>query len=351
MATDELKELLNNFLNKWNIDKVIEMKLEDYVSIGNKDTFCQWVETKTRILGSIKGLTSIKFGIYERKIQEKRPKNYKSDTKYSWLQKYGDTKEEVFKNIKEEIINIIYFSEKGQFEKIDSIKLPDLFKWKIAFLYSNERLIPIYKKDLLLKIAEYYKLEKEFQTKISKIQEKMISNKPSNKNVYEYMQELCIKFNNNKKELTITNQSKKEKRTKRVASDKKNLEPQIKTTNYSSYFVKRKHNKIQEILKKQLIDKYGKENVKLEENYVDIKLIQPNYLEFYEIKSSSYASDCVREALGQLLFYVCHDTDIREKRIYVVGQYPPNEQEQKYIDYIKNKIKLNFEYLYIEFIE
>jgi len=72
MATDELKELLNNFLNKLNIDKVIEMKLEDYVSIGNKDTFCQWVETKTRILGSIKGLTSIKFGIYERKIQEKR---------------------------------------------------------------------------------------------------------------------------------------------------------------------------------------------------------------------------------------------------------------------------------------
>jgi hypothetical protein len=336
MAIDELKELLNSFLNKWNIDKIKEMKLEDYVGIGNKDTFCQWVETKTRILGSIKGLTSIKFGIYERKIQEKRPKNYKSDDKYSWLQKYGDTKEEVFRNIKEEIINIIYFSEKGQFEKIDSIKLPDLFKWKIAFLYSNERLIPIYKKDLLFKIAENYKLEKEFQTKISKIQEIMISNKPSNKNVYEYMQELCIKFNNNKEKLTIKNPSKKEKRTKRVASGKKNLEPQTKTTNYSSYLVEQKHNKIQEILKNQLIDKYGKENVKLEENYVDIKLIQPDYLEFYEIKSSLDASDCIREALGQLLFYVCHDTEIREKKIYVVGQYPPNKQDEKYIDYIKN---------------
>ncbi|MBK8396303.1 MAG: hypothetical protein IPL26_13850 [Leptospiraceae bacterium] len=46
------------------------MQLQDYVGLKNKDAFCQWVETKTRLLGSIKGLTSIKFGIYERDSKE-----------------------------------------------------------------------------------------------------------------------------------------------------------------------------------------------------------------------------------------------------------------------------------------
>ena len=74
MTTNELKEILDSFLNRWDIESVKEMSLEEYVSVGNKDTFCQWVETKTRILGSIKGMTSIKFGIYERKDPTKRPK-------------------------------------------------------------------------------------------------------------------------------------------------------------------------------------------------------------------------------------------------------------------------------------
>ena len=100
MTTDELKELLDEFLNRWQIDDIENMTLQEYVSVGNKDTFCQWVETKTRMLGSIKGMTSIKFGIYERKNPNKKPKNYKNDNKYSWLKAYGNNKNEAFKNVK-----------------------------------------------------------------------------------------------------------------------------------------------------------------------------------------------------------------------------------------------------------
>ena len=349
MMIDESKELLDEFLNRWCTDNIKDMTLEEYVSIGNKDTFCQWVETKTRILGSIKGLTSIKFGIYERKEPNKKPKNYKNDNKYSWLSKYGNTKEEAFQNVKNNIIEIINLSEKGQFEKIDDIELPDLFKWKIAFLYSNERLIPIYKKEILFKIAESYGLKKDFQKKISKIQESMILNKPCNKDIYVYMQELYNKFSNDKEKVTMKSQLEKEKRTKRNGSIGKNLKEYTRTIN-RSYRVEQKHNKIQEILRKQLANKYGEENVKLEENYVDVKLIQPEYLGFYEVKSSSYASECVREALGQLLFYVYHDEDKRKKKIFVVGQYPASKQDDGYINYIKEKLNLNFEYLSVELI-
>ena len=62
--TEDLEALLDEFLKRWDYDTVKKLTLADYVGLGNKDTFCQWVETKTKILGSIKGSPSIKFGIY-----------------------------------------------------------------------------------------------------------------------------------------------------------------------------------------------------------------------------------------------------------------------------------------------
>lgn len=347
--TEELEELLDEFLNRWQIEVVENMTLQEYVGVENKDTFCQWVETKTRILGSIKGMTSIKFGIYERKDPSWKPKNYANDNKYSWLRAYGDNRNEVFEKVKKDVVEVIRFSENGQFDKIDDIILPDLFKWKVAFLYSNERLVPIYKRDALFAIAKNYGLKTNSRTKISEIQEIMIANKPSDKNVYAYMIELSNRFIKGNKEDFFAQKSGNEKRNTKVTRQaaKKNTQAHRRTIN-RSYIVEQKHNKIQEALKTKLVEEYGKENVLLEENYVDVKLTQPNYIGLYEVKSSSYASDCVREALGQILFYSYHDQDKRTKKIYVVGQYPANEQDHGYTKYVKDKLKIDFEYLSIE---
>jgi hypothetical protein len=326
------------------------MTLQEYVSVKNKDTFCQWIETKTRVLGSIKGMTSIKFGIYERKDPNEKPKNYVNDSKYSWLRAYGNNRNEVFEKVKKDVLEVIRLSVNGQFDKIDEIILPDLFKWKIAFLYSNERLIPIYKRDALFAIARHYGLSTNGKTKISEIQEVMIANKPSDKNIYAYMIELSdrfIKGKNNDFEAKKLELEERNIKVIRKASTKRNTQPHSRTIN-RSYVVEQKHNKIQKALEKKLIEEYGEENVKLEENYVDVKLTQPDYIALYEVKSSSYASECVREALGQILFYSYHDQDKRPKKIYVVGQYPANEQDCGYIEYVKDKLNLDFEYLNIE---
>ncbi len=346
MIADELKgRLLDEFLNQWHIDDVKEMKLQKYVSVGDKDTFCQWVETKTRELGSINGMPSIKFGIYERKDPEKKPKKYKNDNKYSWLQGYGSDKNEAFDNIKKDIIKIIEFSEKGKFEEIDEFILPNIFKWKVAYLYSNDRLIPIFKKEILLKIAKHFDLKNNQKAKVSEIQKLMISNKPANQDIHNYTHNLYDKFGGNTK-----NENSKEvvKGQKRQGVKTRNIKTQVRTISSSSYIAEQKHNKIQETLRKQLINKYGEENVIFEENFVDVKLIQPNYLGFYEVKSSSYASQCIKEALGQILLYSYNDQDIRDKKIYVVGQYPATEQECGYINFIKEKLKLDFEYLNVD---
>ena len=343
---DELKALLDEFLNRWTIDNVIQMTLQEYVGLGNKNTFCQWVETKTRRLGSIKGLTSIKFGIYERKDRLKKPKNYQNDVRYSWLRNYGDNRRDAFNNVKRDIIKIIHHAERGKFEQIDNIRLPDLFKWKVAFLYSNERLIPIYKHDVLIRIAEHFGMSTDRNTAISEIQSIMMINKPAHLNVYEFMLQLYNLFGETKEKKQILGKSGR-RSVKRKAATGRNTKTQVRTIT-RSYLAEQRHNKLQEALKKILIKKYGKNNVILEENFVDLKVIQPADIYFYEVKSSPYASACVKEALGQILLYSLNDTDRRPKTLVVVGQYPATANDNRYIDFLKDNLKMGFEYISVE---
>lgn len=179
MNFSELDEIRNEFLNRWPLVAIKKMTLPEYVGVRNKDTFCQWVETKTAAFGNIKGGTSIKFGIYERLDPNKKPKVYRNDDKYSWWPKYGNDRNTAFKKIKNAVIETIELSGKGEFHLIDDILLMDLFKWKIAFLYSNYGLIPIYKREWLFKIARHLGLRTTRNTKVSEIQSIMMSNMPA----------------------------------------------------------------------------------------------------------------------------------------------------------------------------
>ena len=79
----EFRVTLDELLHRWPLADIKEMMLQEYVGIGNPDTFCQWIETKTKWLGSIRGGSSVKFGIYERSDPKKKPKVYRNDDKYS----------------------------------------------------------------------------------------------------------------------------------------------------------------------------------------------------------------------------------------------------------------------------
>ncbi len=347
MAAQELTNLLESFLDRWTLEDVRKMSLQEYVGVNNHDTFCYWVETKTRMLGSIKGSNSFAFGIYERKQKNKLHKNFRDDEKYSWIKHYGDDRNEAFENVKKDVIETIEFAEKGLFSLIDKIQLPHLFKWKIAFLYSNERLIPIYKKDILNDIAQSFGLETTSKTTVSEIQERMIENKPVDSSVYEYMRDLWERFGQKgrNEELENPKSSKENKTRTRKASEIGISENQVRNVTSRSYYIQQKHKKLQLALKEKLIKNFGNNCVVLfEENNVDVKLFQPKQIVFYEVKSSSYATKCVREAIGQLLHYSFSDTDLREKKLVVVGQYPPTSEDLKFIKYVKSLMNINFEY-------
>jgi hypothetical protein len=343
MTINELKDLLNAFLERWTVDNVRHMTLQEYVGVGNRDTFCQWVETKTRMLGSIKGFSSIKFGIYERKNPSKKPKNYQNDDKYSWRKNYGANRKEAFENVKRDILRIIDLAERGKFKEIDSIPLHDFFKWKVAFLYSNERLIPIYKREVLNKIAKHFGLSVNNDTTVSEIQDVMVSNKPAHLNVYEFMRKLYSQFGDAKDKDEIVGRGRGEKRSTRKAATTRNTDTQSRKGG-RSYIADQKHNKIQLSLMKKLIGQYQKENVILEKNFVDVKVIQPDCIHLYEVKSHSYASDCMADALGQILWYAFNDSDTRPKKLFVVGQYEPTNNDKRYINFIKQNLKLDIDY-------
>jgi len=336
-STEASREILYNFLARWNIENLKSMTLNEYVSLGDKDTFCQWLETKTRSLGSIKGINSSKFGIYKRNKTRTPPKNLVSDSSHSWQKFYGKTKDEAFENIKNEILSIIEYSQKGRFEELDNLHLTQFVKWKIAYLFSNERLIPIFKNSVLHAIATSYGMTVSKKTKTSEIQNLIIKNKPAHLSIYEYAHMLYSKFGG-------TDKAKSPRKTKRKATDKKPTENQHRN-GAGSYIASQKHNLIQEKLKLILIEKYGKEAVFLEENYVDVKVVLPEKIILFEVKSSSYASDCVKEALGQILSYLYNDDDKREKHLFVAGQYKPNDDEVGYIKFIKTQLKVNFNYM------
>jgi hypothetical protein len=320
------------------------MTLEQYVSVGNKDTFCQWLETRTYLLGSIKGINSSKFGLYKRGDKNKRPKNLINDSEYSWLRFYSeDNREKAFGKIKDEILKIIAFSESGQFEEIDNLHLTLFVRWKIAYLFSNERLIPIFKKDVLVKIAKHYGLNANHKTHNSDIQRVMIANKPSHLSIYEYSEELYNRFGRDVKKESSAKVKEKSRRTERKAASVKNTATQIRRGT-PTYIAIQKHNILQEALKRKLIIEYGEENVIMEKNHVDIKVIQPNKIILYEVKSSSYASDCIREGLGQILSYANNDNDKRPKNLIIAGQYKPNESDIDYINYVQRNLKINFSY-------
>ncbi|WP_426473863.1 hypothetical protein [Chryseobacterium balustinum] len=349
MTINELDAIHEQFLYRWPIERLRTLSIEEYVGIGNKDTFCQWLETKTLMLGSIKGMTSIKFGIYERNNSAKKPMNYMNDDKYSWLRSYGDDRIMAFNKIRSDILNIVELAEDGKFQQINNIALPNLFKWKIAFLYSNERIIPIFRSEVLFKISHHFGLPMKDPKRISEIHELMITNKPVNLNIYHYMWQLYNQFGRDLKEEKIVSEKLKiDQNRTRVAATQRNSEDQLRTTVARSYIAKQRHNKLQKKLEFFLIDKFGRDNVLLEENFVDIKLIQPEYIIFYEIKSASYASVCVRDALGQLLLYSQRDEDHRTKKHIVVGQYPATENDLKYINFIKDNLKVDFDYMHID---
>lgn len=157
---ESIVELRHEFVNKFSIDKIKNMEIDEYV-LGKenyKNTFCYWVETKTRELGSIQGSTSLKFGLYFTGKKEVT-RGTKDEDGYVFIKKYAN-RHEAFENIKSELIKLIVAGANSDYETINACEITPMFKGKILSLYYLDKYICISSPDHIshftkrLKISE-----------------------------------------------------------------------------------------------------------------------------------------------------------------------------------------------------
>lgn len=186
MSTEERIQRYNSFQERFPIEKLEEMTLEEYTNLDRSDSFCYWIESRTGSLGSFWGGSSFKFGIY-RYINRPSDTRVVSDDKYAWYKLLkAETAHEAFYRIREIIVAIAYAARNGNLEKIDEIKeLGNSYKWKIAFLYSDYRLIPIYKREYLVGAAEAMGIANAASMKVSAIQRRLME-MAGDQNIFDY---------------------------------------------------------------------------------------------------------------------------------------------------------------------
>ena len=182
------RELYQAFQQEFPLEKLHEMPLEKYTNLNREDSFCYWIESKTQPLGSFWGGSSYKFLIYRynNRPAEGDPRVI-SDDKYAWYANLGkDTAEEAYKVVRDEIVKVATLARAGDYEAIDNLdRLGHSYKWKIAFLYSDEKLIPVYNRGMLISFASHLGMRKVNKAKTVEIQ-RFLMDKRGDKDVYSF---------------------------------------------------------------------------------------------------------------------------------------------------------------------
>lgn len=138
------KELLNEFLKEFPLEKIKFLSKEQYV-IGNenKKSFCYQVENTFKDLGDIRGgrLTAFqRFGLY----YDDKTNKYSFGSYKTKNTKFGNNIEDIFVNVKNAIYDLIKASKENDIDAIVNNPLNPLVKNKITYLYDSDSWIPIY---------------------------------------------------------------------------------------------------------------------------------------------------------------------------------------------------------------
>lgn len=157
--TDPRYQLLKDFRVEWPHERIQRMTLQEY-SNRNKNSFCYWLEAKSNDLGSVWGASSFKFGIYEKDRKHKiyNTRGRLCDRDYAWYAKYGNTRVEAFKKVKSLFIKVLDAVKEKNYPAINKIDLEDTIKWKLAFIYSDFKVLNIFSKPKLADICRQLQL-------------------------------------------------------------------------------------------------------------------------------------------------------------------------------------------------
>lgn len=192
-SKDKWYNLHKEFISRFPIDTLRTMPIEKYTNLNKSDSFCFWLESKTSDLGSIWGGAAYKFGIFKYD-KEPKDKSNPSDDQYAWYGKLGATRDAAYQKVLEGLCSIAEAAANGDFQKIEENNTyGEVCKWKIAFLYSGMKFIPIYNKSMMSRLANYYGMANPLTASMLELQEYMVKKK-GNKDLYDFYNELLAVY-------------------------------------------------------------------------------------------------------------------------------------------------------------
>lgn len=138
------------FLNAFPLDKLKQLRLQQYVIGTQRPTFCSFVEAKTRAWANIQGATALKFGIYYGRTKKD------SQMRYRYQSRLGPNEQQAYRNIKQHLLHLVALGDarKLQFVAIDSNPLSQMFKAKILSLYFPKKFLNVCSGDHLQQLAK-----------------------------------------------------------------------------------------------------------------------------------------------------------------------------------------------------
>lgn len=203
--TEMRHKLYEDFLNEFPFESLKDLPLERYTNLNKDDSFCYWIESKTYELGSIWGGSSYKFGIYKYAQRPNNPGIIVSDDEYAWYKWYqAKDRYEAYQITLNSIIKAADLAANGRFEEIDNDEtLGSVLRWKVAFMYSNKQLVPIYKKQMLVELSAILGMPGAAKASMWELQKYLIGHK-GDQDIFDYYDYLLSILPEEKKDKKVT---------------------------------------------------------------------------------------------------------------------------------------------------
>jgi len=167
----------NGFIEKYPKNTLKNLNLEEYTNIKTTDYdeyFTHWLERKTEKCGKFRTASSYAYGIYKvnsNNIQDEHEKK-KAEGKYKSFDKSMkkskdyldeiDAKDYFEKNIRPIIVALANYDNIDESDHIKTVRPLDInYARKIAYMYNIDKLIPIFKKEVLESIADFFDIRDE----------------------------------------------------------------------------------------------------------------------------------------------------------------------------------------------
>lgn len=195
MAIDR-HQLYEEFLNRYPLESLSDMTLSEYTNLVPNESFCHWIESKVEQLGSIWGSSSYKFGIFRYKNIVKDNSKFQYDENYAWYSRYeAPDSASAFEIVRNAIVEIATAARNHDLDTIQKNDiLNGMYKWKIAFLYSDKWLIPIYSQEWLKEICVNYGMPNALKATMADMMRFLIERR-GDMDTFEYQDELWALVN------------------------------------------------------------------------------------------------------------------------------------------------------------